>query len=105
MPPDLARKRRSAAVVAAAVIVIAAGQRRAAAETALRGEVIFQQKCAACHTIGGGNTVGPDLKDVTTRESRDWLKRFISAPERMLASHDPRAEQLLKEFNDIVMPD
>lgn len=104
MPPDLVRKHRSAAVIAAALIVTVAGQVRAAAETAPKGESIFQQKCAACHTIGGGNTVGPDLKDVITREDRDWLKRFISAPDRMLASGDPRAERLLKEFNNIPMP-
>ena len=37
------------------------------------GADIFQQQCAACHTIGGGTLVGPDLQDVTSRRDREWL--------------------------------
>lgn len=36
------------------------------------GEQIFKSVCAACHTIGEGKLVGPDLKDVLTSE------RFIN---------------------------
>lgn len=32
-------------------------------QSAEEGEQIFKQKCAGCHTIGGGRLVGPDLKE------------------------------------------
>ncbi len=68
------------------------------------GEAIFQQKCAACHTIGGGTLVGPDLSGVTNLRDVDWLTRWLSAPDKMLADGDPIAIELLKEFNNIPMP-
>ncbi len=68
------------------------------------GETIFGQKCAACHTIGGGKLVGPDLKGVTTLRDTDWLTRWISAPDKMLAEGDPIATDLLQEYNNVPMP-
>ncbi|MBI3015794.1 MAG: cytochrome c [Candidatus Tectomicrobia bacterium] len=73
-------------------------------QLAEKGEAIFQQKCISCHSIGGGNLVGPDLKGVTSRQDRDWLKRFILAPDKMIAQKDPIAVQRLKEFKNIPMP-
>lgn len=73
-------------------------------QTGLLGETIFQQKCAACHTIGGGKLVGPDLQGVTTRRDPVWLKEFIAAPDKVLASGDPLAAQLLQESNNVPMP-
>jgi cytochrome c2 len=75
-----------------------------AATLAEKGEAIFQQKCAACHTIGKGRLVGPDLQGVGQRVSRDWMERFIPAPSKMYAAKDPTALKLLREFN-IPMPD
>ena len=68
------------------------------------GETLFQTKCAACHTIGKGKLVGPDLKDVTTRRDAQWLKRFISDPNALFAAGDPAAQQLLSENNNVKMP-
>ena len=73
-------------------------------QSAAEGATIFQQKCTACHTIGGGVLVGPDLKGVTTRRSQDWLTRWISAPDKMLAAKDPTAVQLFQQYNNIPMP-
>ena len=28
------------------------------------GGISFSQKCAACHTVGGGKLIGPDLANV-----------------------------------------
>jgi len=67
------------------------------------GKAIFDAKCAGCHTIGGGKRVGPDLHDVTVRREPAWVKNFISDPDKMLAS-DPDAQQLLKDFNNLRMP-
>ncbi len=68
------------------------------------GAASFVQKCAACHTIGKGQTVGPDLKGVTARREQDWLVRWIMHPDKMLAEKDPIATDLLKQFNGIPMP-
>ncbi|MEW6034160.1 MAG: cytochrome c [Chloroflexota bacterium] len=68
------------------------------------GGAIFQRKCASCHTLGGGKLVGPDLKGVTERRDRDWLSRYILAPDRLLTQGDPLAAQLLAEYDNIPMP-
>lgn len=68
------------------------------------GKTAFQQKCVACHTIGEGDRVGPDLKDVSQRRSADWLVKWISAPDKMIADKDPIAIELLQKFNQIPMP-
>jgi mono/diheme cytochrome c family protein len=59
--------------------------------------------CAACHTIGGGKRIGPDLKDVTEKRNRDWLVGIIIAPDKMFNEGDPIASQLLKEYG-VPMP-
>lgn len=68
------------------------------------GQQIFQEKCVACHTIGKGPLVGPDLKGVTERRPREWLEQWIAAPEAMVAKKDPVAISLLHEFHDVQMP-
>ena len=68
------------------------------------GETIFQTKCVACHTIGKGKLVGPDLKDVTARRDARWLKSFIADPNKLFAANDPTAQQLLSESNNVKMP-
>jgi mono/diheme cytochrome c family protein len=74
------------------------------AQSPEEGQAIFQQKCASCHTVGGGQLVGPDLEGVTALRDRDWLIRWISAPDKMLAEGDPIASQLRQEYNNIPMP-
>lgn len=81
-----------------------AGSALAAAGSAADGKAIFDAKCKACHTIGGGALVGPDLAGVTARRSPEWLTRWIVAPDRMLAAQDPVARQLLEQFHGVPMP-
>ena len=71
-----------------------------AAET---GQQIYQSKCTACHTIGKGKLVGPDLAGVTSRREESWLKRQIKEPDRLIAENDPIAMQLLQEANNVSM--
>ena len=73
-------------------------------QTADQGQQIFQQKCASCHTVGGGKLVGPDLQGVTGLRDRQWLKEFILDPNSKFDSGDPLATQLLAEYNSIRMP-
>lgn len=74
------------------------------AQSPEEGRALFEQKCTACHTIGGGKLVGPDLQGITVRRERDWLTRWIKAPDKVLAEGDPIATQLLQEFNNLPMP-
>jgi mono/diheme cytochrome c family protein len=73
-------------------------------QDASQGQALFAQKCQACHTIGGGRLVGPDLQGVVQRRDLAWLKQFIAAPESLLYTGDPLAAQLLAESNNVPMP-
>ncbi len=68
------------------------------------GQQLFQEKCVACHTVGKGPLVGPDLKGVTARRPREWLEQWIAAPDGMLAKNDPYGTSLLHQFHDVPMP-
>lgn len=67
------------------------------------GQEIFQSFCAACHTIGAGKLVGPDLAGVTLRREEGWLIRQIKDPEGLIAEEDPIAMQLLQESDNMPM--
>jgi protein SCO1 len=68
------------------------------------GVLLFQSRCSACHTIGKGDAVGPDLAGVTTRRDRDWLVRYLRAPDQMLAEQDAIAVALLAKYKNVPMP-
>ncbi len=68
------------------------------------GRFLFRSACAACHTIGQGEALGPDLKGVTSRRSKDWLRRFIKAPDQLLEQKDPTALELFARYNQVRMP-
>jgi mono/diheme cytochrome c family protein len=72
--------------------------------TAQTAQDFFQQNCTACHTIGGGRLVGPDLKDVTQKKDREWLEHFMQNPKAVIDSGDPYALQIRREANGIIMP-
>ncbi len=72
-------------------------------QIAQEGEQIFQKNCVACHTIGKGDLVGPDLQGVTQRRDQAWLLDFISQPDKVLAAGDATAQQLLNQYK-IAMP-
>jgi mono/diheme cytochrome c family protein len=69
------------------------------------GEAIFRKSCMSCHTIGAGAKTGPDLKGVTTRRPREWALAFIQGPGAFFDKGDPVALQLLKEANNVKMPE
>jgi len=68
------------------------------------GRYAFVYHCSSCHTIGGGARIGPDLDGVTARRDREWLRRFVQAPDRMNAAGDPIAAALRKEYRQARMP-
>jgi len=67
-------------------------------------EYLFHSRCGACHTIGNGDRVGPDLAGVTRRRDRAWLGRYLAEPDRMRAEGDPIATALFKKYNGVPMP-
>lgn len=69
-----------------------------------RQAALFSQHCTKCHTIGKGDRVGPDLKDVTKKRERQWLENFIWKPSRYL-DQDPIAKEMLEKFNGVRMTD
>ncbi len=62
------------------------------------------QVCKACHTIGGGKLVGPDLKGIADKRDEAWLISFIQNSQDMIQSGDEQAVKVFNEFNKIPMP-
>lgn len=69
-----------------------------------KGQYLFTTRCAACHTIGNGDKIGPDLLGVTGVRDRAWLMKIISDPIKLLDEKDPLATALFKKYNEIRMP-
>jgi protein SCO1 len=68
------------------------------------GRYLFQTKCAACHTIGGGEGIGPDLLNVTEIRDPAWVKRVIKTPDALLQENDPTATALFAKYREVRMP-
>ena len=61
------------------------------------GKLQFESKCLACHTLGQGPKIGPDLKDVARRRTDAWLTRWLESPETMLLN-DETAKALRQNY-------
>ena len=68
------------------------------------GQFLFQNGCIACHSIGEGDKIGPDLLGITERRPRKWLEQFILVPDEILAAGDPVATELLRKYKGVRMP-
>ncbi|TWJ17048.1 c-type cytochrome [Geobacter argillaceus] len=62
------------------------------------GKELFDRQCASCHTIGGGDSGGPDLKGVTARHTHEWLETVIMEPDKLMARKDPAQAGLVKKY-------
>ena len=62
------------------------------------GKELFEAKCTSCHTVGGGDGVGPDLKGVGVRRSTDWVLGVITEPDKLTAQKDPTQLELTKKY-------
>ncbi len=75
-----------------------------------QGEHLFRTRCVTCHTIGDGQEglapglEGPDLLGVTKKRERQWLTRWIAAPDKMLEEKDPIAMGLYAKYDNLPMP-
>ncbi|MGD2217612.1 MAG: cytochrome c [Gemmatimonadales bacterium] len=65
---------------------------------AAEGEALMSARgCTACHTLGDGRLVGPDLAGVTERRSAEFITAMIVNPDSMLAN-DATAKELLGQY-------
>jgi len=69
------------------------------------GEKIFLSVCRACHTIGNGKLVGPDLVNVQNRFKQEWLIKWVKSSQKMVKSGDPEAVRIFNKYNKFPMPD
>lgn len=63
-----------------------------------QGKELYEKQCAGCHTIGGGDGGGPDLKAVGEKRPADWLVRVIVEPDKLTAAKDPVQAELIKKY-------
>lgn len=69
------------------------------------GEQVFQNYCAACHSIGEGRRVGPDLIAIHEKRSQAWLEGFVKSAKSLFDSGDTDAVAVFAEYSPMVMPD
>ena len=61
------------------------------------GEALFKQTCSACHSIGKGKLVGPDLKGVNQKRSEEWIVNFVKSAADFGAK-DADAKAIIAEY-------
>ncbi|MHC4841170.1 MAG: c-type cytochrome [Planctomycetota bacterium] len=62
------------------------------------GKKVFDEKCKACHSIGGGKLVGPDLKGLKDRApSAEWVVAFVKDPQGI---NDDYAKKMRKAHHN-----
>ncbi len=83
-------------------ILVSASFTKSVAES---GGDIFKRICAACHSIGKGKVVGPDLKGVETRHTDEWMMIWVKSSQTMVNAGDAEAVKVFTENNKIPMPD
>jgi len=74
-------KKSSTAILAFVIVFLATSLR------AQDGEQLFQQ-CKACHSIGEGKRLGPDLLDISKKRDAAWVKNFIKSSQSMIKGED-----------------
>ncbi|MCY7351685.1 MAG: PQQ-dependent sugar dehydrogenase [Cytophagaceae bacterium] len=96
--PPVARKKTPPADKRAVV----AGNSYATANPILaKGQQLFQNNCSACHNFKQKG-IGPNLAEVTSVVSADWLKKFIHNAPEIISRGDVRATRLLEEYKQVM---
>lgn len=80
------------------LLLVSAVLGAAASAQADTGKELFDKLCSGCHTIGGGDGGGPDLKGVAAKHPAAWLERVIVEPDKLTAEKDPAQQELVKKF-------
>ncbi len=64
-------------------------------ELALKGQNISDLKCLSCHKLTDEKLVGPGWKDVTKRNSPEWIMNFMTNTDVMI-DKDPKVQAMLE---------
>lgn len=65
------------------------------AALATKGQELFENTCAACHTLTNEQVVGPGLKDMTKKRTLYWLMNYLANPDPMI-DKDPELQEQFK---------
>lgn len=76
---------------------------------AFNAEETFKKQCSACHTIGGGDKIGPDLAEVSSRRTVDWIVKFVNYPSGMIEGDEEEEgyetiDPIAKKLYDLYKP-
>lgn len=96
---------RNATAAFAGVILLALLAQTAHAQSGEQideGRRLYREMCAACHNIGGGDKVGPDLKDVAARRTPAWLREMIRDPQGFTQS-DAVAKEVAAQYAGVMV--
>lgn len=88
---------------ATAIVLTLWGSTSGFAQDPAKGEQLFTNNCASCHSVGGDKLIGPGLKDVDQRHDEAWLIKWIKNPAGMVASGDEQATKLYDQYKPIMM--
>jgi len=82
---------------------LASGAAAQDAAVAKRGKMLWVNRgCGSCHGVGK-KMAGPDLAGVEVRRSREWLDRWLTETDAMIAT-DSIAIAMVAEWKGIRMP-
>jgi cytochrome c2 len=87
------------------IVILILGSWSNLSQGTLPGENEFNTTCIACHTLGKGRLIGPDLAGVADRRTQEWLMRFIKSSQTMIQEGDIEAVALAEEYPGLLMPD
>ena len=71
----------------------------------MSGTELFTNICGACHTVGEGIRIGPDLMNVQNRYSKEWIYKWVHSSKALIDSGDKEAIKIFKKFKKVRMPD
>ncbi len=72
-----------------------------------KGEKLFKQNCASCHSIGDNKVIGPGLKGVMDRVPKPaeaWLAKWVKNSRAVIASGDAYAVKVFNDNGKVDMP-
>ncbi|QRR03137.1 c-type cytochrome [Dyadobacter sandarakinus] len=81
----------------------AAGAPAAGGGDAAKGETIFKNNCAQCHSVTDERVVGPGLKGASSRHDFAWLTKWVRNSQAVIASGDPYAVKIYNEYSKAQM--
>ena len=68
------------------------------------GAYDFKSFCSNCHTIGGGDKIGPDLSVAFDSRDPQWLAEYSLRPDAVRQRNDPIARMLAEKYPHVRMP-